>query len=437
MLNRDVRIPSGPTEAYKPAEDLLQWLGRNFDTFGDIYKASIYGTAAYVIRDPEIVYHVLVENWQNYEKGLMIQRVAMLLGHGLMVSEGEVWKRQRRTIQPTFNHGNVDTLVGLMATVNAELSKKWQEAAQKNEPVNVTRDVSGMALEVVLRFLFGIDYERIRTDFDLISHEPARNVAFARSFRALGKVILGMVERRREGSSPSADALSLLVQARDPRTGDTIGDSQLVDEIFTLIIAGHETTASTLNWTWYLLSQHPEIEARMVAEIDQQTFCGVEDLPKFPYTRRVLDEAMRLYPAGWLLTRKALADDWLGDYFLPAGTEVYVPPYFIHRNPNLWVNPEQFAPERFEEENVKSRHRLAAIPFSSGPRNCIGALFARTEMQIHLILVAKCLRLRFTPPRPIELDPGVNLRSKYDFEMFPEIRGSFQPSRATTTGETR
>jgi cytochrome P450 len=148
--------------------------------------------------------------------------------------------------------------------------------------------------------------------------------------------------------------------------------------------------------------------------------CQFDDLPKFVYTRRIIEETMRLYPAGWLVTRRALHDDRLGEYFVPAGTEIYIPPYYIQRHPGLWSEPERFDPDRFSPENSRRRHRLAAIPFSTGPRNCIGALFARVEMQIHLMTVAKHLRLRYVQSGPIDVDAGVNLRSKHDFLMYPE-----------------
>jgi len=161
-------------------------------------------------------------------------------------------------------------------------------------------------------------------------------------------------------------------------------DRQLIDEILTLIVAGHDTTASTLNWTWYLISQHPEVEQRLSNELNYlTTFSELDDLPRFVYTRQIIDEAMRLYPAGWLLTRKALRDDRLGEYFVPAGTEIYVPPYFIQRHPDLWEEPDRFNPDRFRPENSQHRHRLATIPFSAGPRNCIGALFVVPEEVIY------------------------------------------------------
>jgi cytochrome P450 len=417
------RIPPGPTEKYRSADDLLEWMGQQFRNFGDIYKASVYGVSMYGIRDVEFAHHVLVENWQNYVKGQGIRRVALLLGNGLMVSKGELWKRQRRMIQPTFNHESVAPTTELISLVNTKLLRRWQLAAHKKESVNITRDVSSMALEVVLRFIFGDDYDGVAVHFELLSQEPARNMDFACSFRALGKIILDVMARRKKDPSPSADALAMFMKARDPQSGEPMPDSQLIDEVLTMVVAGHETTASTLSWTWYLISQHPEVEQKLSDELDTlPPFSAFEDLPRFLYTRQIIDEAMRLYPAGWLVTRRALRDDWLGEYLVPAGTEIYVPPYFIQRHPDLWEEPDRFNPDRFRPENSAHRHRLATIPFSAGPRNCIGALFARVEMQIHLMTIARDLRLRYVQSRPIELDAGVNLRSKYDFIMYPEAR---------------
>ena len=417
------RIPPGPQEECRATDDLLDWMGRQFRIFGDIYKASVYGTSVYAIRDVEFADHVLVENWQNYVKGQLIKRVALLLGTGLMVSKGDLWKRQRRMIQPAFNHESIGPLTKMMTAVNSELLRKWQLAARRKESVNVTRDVSGMALEVVLRFILGDDYERVGFHFDLLSQEQARNMEFALSFRALGKVILQVIDRRRKDPATSTDALGMLMQARDPQSGQLMQDRQLIDEILTLIVAGHETTASTLNWAWYLISQHPEVEQSLSNELATLTTSSeFGDLPRFLYTRQIIDEAMRLYPAGWLLTRKALRDDRLGEYFVPAGTEIYVSPYFIQRHPDLWEEPDRFNPDRFRPDNSRHRHRLATIPFSAGPRNCIGALFARVEMQIHLMTIGRYLRLRYIQSRPIELEAGVNLRSKYDFIMYPEAK---------------
>jgi cytochrome P450 len=415
------RIPPGPQENYRAKEDLLEWMSRQFEIYGDIYKASIAGFNAYVTRNVDFAHHVLVENWQNYVKGQNIERVALLLGDGLMVSEGELWKRQRRMIQPAFNQESIAGLFKVIVAVNSGLLQKWQSAAQRNESVNVTHDVSGMALEVVLRFIFGEDYQEASSHFEILSVEQTRDMAFARSFRALGKVILQIINRKRKDSTPAADALGIMMQARDPQSGQLMPDRQIIDETLTLIVAGHETTASTLNWNWYLISQHPEVEQKLANELESLTpSFAFDDLPKFSYARQIIEETMRLYPAGWSVSRKALGDDWLGDYFVPAGAELYLPPYFIQRHPDLWEEPERFNPDRFRPENSKHRHRMATIPFSAGPRNCIGAHFARIEMQIHLMIIARCLRLEYVASRPVELDAGINLRSKYDFVMYPK-----------------
>jgi cytochrome P450 len=182
-----------------------------------------------------------------------------------------------------------------------------------------------------------------------------------------------------------------------------------------------------LNWAWYLLSQHPEVEQKLSNELGSlpaSGFPGVGELPKFAYTRQVIDEALRLYPAVWLISRRALKDDRLGDYLVPAGTEVYISPYFIQRRPDLWEAPDRFDPDRFDPAYSQDRHPLALLAFSAGPRNCIGEFLSRLEMQIHLMTIAKRLRLRYVEKTPPELDAGVNLRSKHDFIMFPEIKAS-------------
>ena len=421
MVTQKERIPPGPSEAYKPSTDLLEWMGHQFESFGDIYKASIYRTDVYVTRSAEFAHHVLVKNWPNYIKGQATDRVALLLANGLIVSEGELWKRQRGMIQPAFNHDSIRALSKVISAVNSELLRKWQDAAQRNQSVNVTRDVSGMALEVTLRFIFGDDYAWVRPHFSLLSEDQARNMTFARSFRALGTVIGNVMDRRRKNSCTARDALGIMMQARDPQSGQSMKDRQVIDETLTLIVAGHETSASTLNWTWYLVAQHPAVQQKLSDELDSSpTAFEYDDLPKFVYTRQIIEEAMRLYPAVWFLNRKAQGDDWLGEFFVPSGTEIYLSNYYIQRHPILWKDPDQFDPDRFLPENTKDRHRLATLPFSAGPRNCIGSHLARIEMQIHLMTIARHLHLRYVSSEPIELDAGVNLRNKYDFIMYPE-----------------
>ncbi|MGH9740049.1 MAG: cytochrome P450 [Candidatus Acidiferrales bacterium] len=418
MDTRLGRIPKGPQEEYHTSDDLLVWMSHQFSAFGDIYKANVYGASMYAIRDVDFAYHVLVENWQNYVKGLLIGRVGLLLGNGLMVSEGDDWKRQRRMTQPSFNRESIGAWIAMMAAVNNRLCEKWQAAARQGKSVNVSHDASVTALEIVLRFIWGGDYDQIAAHFDLLSAQKARDISFARSFRELRKVVFDVVSRRRKEGIPCGDVLGALMRARDGHSSNQMQDEELIDEILTLVVAGHETTASTTAWAWYLLSQHADVAEKLSDEVRNRSFSSFDDLPKFIYTRRVLDEVMRLYPSGWLLTRRALNDDHLGEYLVPAGTEIYISPYLIQRHPDLWKEPDRFDPDRVNDST--GRHPLATIPFSAGPRNCIGVHFARAEMQIHFLTIAGHLRLRYAEPAPPEIDAGVNLRTKKDVLMYPE-----------------
>jgi cytochrome P450 len=402
-------------------------MDENFKQHGDIYKASVFGVNVYATRDPAHVEHVLRKNWQNYTKGQAIKRIALLLGNGLMVSEGEFWKSQRRMIQPAFHDNAIGALTDVVTAANIALLDRWRRAAQQAKSVNVTRDVSLAVLEVMLRAIFGADYEQVAPHFNLLSDESARNLQFAQAFRSLGKLVIQVAARRRQDNVHAADILGMLMAARDRETGQGMPDRQLINEILTLVVAGHETTASTLNWAWYLLSQHREAEEKLSSELDALStdkLLQLPDLPKFTYTRQVIDEVMRLYPAGWLMTRKAMSDDQLGDYFVPAGTEIYISLYFIQRHPGLWEAPDRFNPGRFAAGYVQDRHAPPMLPFSAGPRNCIGEFLARLEMQIHLMIIARELRLRCVEKVDPELSAGVNLRSKHDFIMIPEVRAA-------------
>jgi cytochrome P450 len=421
------KLPPGPSEDYAQSQDLLSWMTENFNRYGDIYKSSVYGTNVYVISDPKYVQHVLRTNWLNYTKGQDNKRVRMLLGNGLMVSKGEFWIKQRRMSQPAFRHESIGALLPAFRAANLALLKNWELAAERKETVNVTRDTSLMVLEVVLRSIFGDDYAHVTPHFRILSDEPERSMKFAQEFRALEKMVVQVIDKRRSRNAMIRDILGQLMEARDRQTGEAMSDHQLVTEIMGLVVAGHETTASTLNWIWYLLSQNSDAERKLSKELNNLPggeFLQLDGLAQFSYTRQVIEEALRLYPPGWLMTRKALNADQLGEYFVPAGTEIYISPYLIQRHPAYWEAPHQFNPDRFNSDKSRDRHERAMLPFSVGPRNCIGENLARIEMQIHLITVAQKLRLRYVQNKPLELDIGINLRSKHDFIMNPEIKAT-------------
>ena len=424
LIEQKQRIPEGPPDAFDPDKELLVWIEQNFRLYGDIYRASVFGRNVYVVSTPDYAQHVLRNNWINYKKGQAIKRIAMLLGNGLMVSEGEFWKNQRRMIQPAFHRNVIAGFYDTMRTANLDVLKKWEMTAQQNCYVNVTSDVSLVVLEVTLRAVFGADCPLVAPFFKILHDDPARNLGFAQAFAEVRRVVVEVIERRRRDTIEGADILGMLLKARD-QSGQTMTDDQLVTELTTIVVAGHETTAGTLNLIWYLLSQNPEVEGRLSAELAVlagSEFPRIEDLQEFSYTRLVIDEALRLYPPGWLMTRRALKDDRLGEYFVPAGTEIYISPYIIQRHPDLWVEPFLFCPERFNFTDVRERRSAAMLPFSAGPRNCIGEFFARTEMQVHVMTVASRVRLRYVEEHPPEFEAGVNLRSKQDFLMSPELK---------------
>lgn len=426
-------VPPGPPEKYDPAEDILEWLMKNLREYGGIYRAFMYGAYVYVVSDPRYVDHVLRENWQNYRKGQAIKRVGILLGNGLMVSEGELWKTQRRLIQPAFHSEAIERFAGVIHKTSTELLSRWIILAQQERSINVTREVSLWVLEVVLRAIFTQDFDMVAPAFSVLSSESARNLQFAQVFRPLRDVVREVIGRRRQNVDTSMDILGMLMAARDRVTGERMPEGQLISEIVTLIVAGHETTASTLSWVWYLLSEHSEVESRLSAELSARADSPVPDvLDGNPYLRQVIDETMRLYPPGWLLTRRALKDDRMGEYVVPAGSEVYISPYLIQRNPALWEDPDIFNPDRFAPDQISGRHTLANLPFSAGPRKCIGDMLARIEMQIHIMTVAPHLRLRWVSGNPEELEAGVNLRCRNDFHFVAHVKPPRGPERAAT-----
>ncbi|HEX8782199.1 MAG TPA: cytochrome P450, partial [Steroidobacteraceae bacterium] len=256
--------------------------------------------------------------------------------------------------------------------------------------------------------------------------DSARNLQFVYKFRSLTSLVQKLIARRRaEPHEEHFDYLAMLLSARDKETGQPMSDGELIDEILTLIVAGHETTASGLNWTWYLLSQHPEAEARLHAELDAAPELPAPSLVQveaLAYTQQVINEALRLYPPGWVLSRRTIEADVLGGYPVPARANVLLPLYLVHRHPRFWKDPEVFWPERFAPEHEAERPRFAYMPFAAGPRHCIGETLALFEMFVHLYKVARRYRLRYVPDKPLELEAGINLRTRHPLHMRLEAR---------------
>jgi cytochrome P450 len=413
-------------------DDAIHRMTELFARHGDIYRFHSPARRAemWVINHPDDVKRVLVSNHKNYTKGSGLDRVKILLGNGIMTSEGDLWKRQRYMMQPMFHRRVLTRFAELIDACNNRFIAKWEAQAARGELVNVTDDMSELTLEIVLLSIFGTDLARLAQEmggnpFDIVTREPARDLKFAYKFRQLTKLVAALVTRRREEKTEHFDFLGMLMDARDKETGSPMSERELIDEVMTLIVAGHETTASGLNWTWYLLSQNPEAEKLLHAEIDateEKASPSLADMEALTYTKNVCDEALRMYPPGWLLSRRTIAADTLSGYDVPAGTDVLLCLYLLHRHPRYWKEPEAFRPERFDAAHEAERPRFAYMPFAAGPRHCIGETLALYEMYMHLYKVARRYRLTYVPDKPLELEAQINLRTRHPLMMKLERR---------------
>ncbi len=247
-----------------------------------------------------------------------------------------------------------------------------------------------------------------------------RNLAFKRARAELDRVVYDIIASRRRRHAPKGDLLDMLLAAREQGSGEGMTDRQLRDEVMTLLLAGHETTATTLTWTWYLLSKHPGAARKLRAELDVVLggrLPGVGDLPALEYTQRVVRESMRLYPPVWVISRTAIEEDEIGGYTIPAGSILLLSQYAMHRHPDFWENPEGFDPDRFSPERSEGRHRYAYFPFGGGPRLCIGANLAMLETELILAILAQRYRLELLPGHPVEPEPLITLRPRYGMKM--------------------
>src|SRR6202158_6145900 len=352
-------------------DDSLSRMVQGGAEFGDIYRVHAPGrnSDTWVVADPETIKRVLVSNHRNYTIGVGLDRVRILVGDGIIVSEGEVWKRQHRMMQPMFQRSRVERFGELIADINRRRLATWAEKAASGDMLNVTRETGESALEVVLRSTLGADFDRLLADlganpFAMLTEETGRDLRFAFRFRQLGKHIEAVISRR-EAAPPTdaagdSDWLAMMMAARDRRDGSGMSHRALIDEVMTIIVAGHETTAAVLNSVWYLLSQHPEIEARLHAEVDATELPDLRltTIESLRYTHQVILEALRLYPPVWVLTRRCVHADRLAGYHAPAGADVFMSPYVVQLDPRHWAEPDVFRPDRFESGAGSAAHRV-------------------------------------------------------------------------------
>ena len=442
LVKPRLRLPPGPKGHFllgnlaAVSRDWLGFYGQCARDYGDIVHLRYLHVPICLLMHPRDIEYVLVTNPGNFTKSADYRALARVLGNGLLTNEGKPWQRQRGLIQPAFRRENILSYAPVMTRAGRRMFDTWTAGESRN----VHADLMAVTLEIVAQCLFGTEVvgaadrvgkamevvtDRFITDagqallfpFDLPGFlAPARRDAI----RDLNEIINGIIRERR-AQQPRGDLLDTLLQARDAE-GTPMSDAQLRDEVMTLFLAGHETTAIALSWTCYLISQHPQVEAKLVEEL--RAILGdrtpsPEDLPRLRYTEMVLKESMRLYPAVWGIGRKAIADCEIGGYRVPAGTNIFIFQALTQRDPRFFTDPEAFDPERWREDPVRSGKipRFAYFPFGGGPRVCVGAAFDMLEATLLLAMIQQEFHLELVSGHLVQPLPSVTLRPKHGIQV--------------------
>lgn len=412
---------------------------------GDVAPFQIGPQPALLLNHPDLVREVLVTRHRAFSKGIALQRAKRLLGEGLLTSEGELHRRQRRLVQPAFHRERILGYGRVMVEHAERTRTRWERLAPG--PIDVAPEMTRLTLGVVGRTLFDADVEddsadigRALTDALRAFASPARpfpalverlplprSVRFRRARRRLDSVVARLVAERRAAGLDHGDLLSMLLLARDAEgDGGGMSDTQVRDEALTLLLAGHETTANALTWTWWLLGEHPDVERALHAELDAvlgRKTLEPEDAERLPYTRAVIAESMRLWPPAWVIGRRALEDLDLGGVRAARGTLVLVSPWLVQRDPRWWPEAERFDPARWLDAAAQAaRPRFAYFPFGGGPRGCVGESFAWMEAVLLLASLASRWRLRLVPGHPVEPQALLTLRPRHGMRMTLERR---------------
>lgn len=413
-------------------------------TYGNVVRLQLGPVTQYLLTHPDHIKHVLVDNHQNYCKGRGYAQIALILGQGLFTSEGKFWQQQRRRLQPPFTAKGVLHFTNEIAQTTDVVRQRWQPMAAQRAALDIHAEMMRLAMSIIGRTMLSVDVgdeaNAVSSAFTYALHfisdrssgtpsipqsipTPA-NRRFKQSLATIDQFVQAVLNERRRGSAQD-DLLGMMLRAHDDEIGTGMTAQQLRDEIITFFFAGHETTAQALSWTWYLLSQHPEAEQKLHAEVDRVLGGRLptpDDVPNLPYTRMVFEEALRLYPPVYVFVRDALNDDEIGGYRIPKGSMVVFSQYLTHRLPEFWQRPEAFEPERFSPERSADRPRYAYFPFGAGPRTCIGNHFALLEATLILATIAQQYRFRLAPHARVELEPKGTLRPKYGMPMILEAR---------------
>jgi cytochrome P450 len=427
--------------------DAPQFLARLAREYGDVSCFHIGSLTLYLLNHPDLIRDVLVTHNRRFMKSEALQRAKRVLGEGLLTSEGELHLRQRRLIQPAFHRERIKGYARAMSDYARRTAERWDELGSGVE-VDMSREMMRLTLGVVGKTLFDFDVEgeakkigaaldSVMEDYELLNlpfwwlleRLPLpRTRRFNASREYLDGIIYGMIEERRKDKRDRGDLLSMLLLAQDEDLS-TMTDRQVRDEAMTIFLAGHETTANALMWTWYLLSQNPGAEVKLHAELDAVLAgraAAYEDVERLAYTRMVFAESMRLYPPAWALGRRALEEHQAGEYSIPVGSIVLMSQWVMHRDARYYPDPEKFDPERWTPQAQEARPRYCYFPFSYGVRQCIGEAFAWMEGVLLLATLAQKWRARLVPDHRVVLRPMITLRARYGMKMTLHRRGPGQ-----------
>lgn len=429
-----------PTRIPEIQRDPLRFLMTHAAAHGDFIHYPLRLWEVFQVTHPAVIKHILQDNNRNYTKNtIQYNTLAQVTGRGLLTSDGPLWLRQRRLMQPAFHRKRIHAFGDDISAAAAAMVARW-DARPDGATIDVDAEMMQVALEIVGKTLFNLDLRHEAPEMTEgvlemlayvvyrakamvappISWPTGRNRRYRAAMAKLEGVLYDAIGARRAEGSDQGDILSMLLAARDEDTGEGMSDTQIRDEMATLIIAGHETVASALTWAWHLLAQHPAARAELEAEVDEALggrMPTADDLPALPYTRMVFEETLRLYPPAWLITRRALAADRIGDATIPANAIIIMSPYVTHRHPLFWPDPQTFEPRRFAPEATAARPRFAYIPFGGGPRLCIGDSFALMEGPLILAAVAQRYRLDGDATQLPQMDALVTLRPRGGLHM--------------------
>ena len=402
------------------------------DRYGDFVHLKAGPYHGFLASDPVDIKHVLQDNARNYHKSPLYDRLRDSLGNGLLTSEDSFWLRQRRLAQPAFHRQRLMAMADAMVDSTEQMLERWDRIASLGETIDVVAEMMSLTQSIIVRTMFSTDLgaaaaivnrawpiinRRIGETFWSTKLETSlplpANRRFWRALKELETVVYQIIADRRQTRREESDLLSMFLAARDDETGTGMTDHQLRDEVVTMLLAGHETTSLALSWMYFLLSQHPDVERRLVDEVDRVIGNGraaFEHVDRLTLTRRTIEESLRLYPPAWGFSRRALADDEIHGYRIPKGSLVFLIPFVVHRRPKLWPDPERFDPDRFAPEQEAVRPRFAYLPFGGGPRGCIGNQFAMIEAQLIVAAIAQRYRIELVPDQDIRPEALITLR---------------------------